>query len=130
MKAKRNPNVNAPHRCPIECYMSSSSSQWRAVISIRRVVDSEGRRLEQSTLAPFGPPIENSAGVEKRIRQAQLALLNPDMPLEMFLNGRGPSRDNALRFTRNSIVVDIKGKGVDDLAFVDLPGGYFPRLAP
>ena len=58
-----------------------------------------------------------------RIRQAQQALLNPDMPMEMFLSSRGMSKPSALRFTRNSIVVEIKGQGVDDLAFVDLPGG-------
>ena len=58
-----------------------------------------------------------------RIRQAQQALLNPDMPMEMFLSSRGMSKPNALRFTRNSIVVEIKGQGVEDLAFVDLPGG-------
>lgn len=57
-----------------------------------------------------------------RIRQAQQALLNPDMPMEMFLTSRGMSKPSALRFTRNSIVVEIKGQGLDDLAFVDLPG--------
>jgi hypothetical protein len=57
-----------------------------------------------------------------RIRQAQQALLNPDLPMGIFLSSRGMSKPSALRFTRNSIVVEIKGRGVDDLAFVDLPG--------
>lgn len=58
-----------------------------------------------------------------RIRQAQQALLNPDMPMEMFLTSRRVSNPNALRYTRNPIVVEIMGPGVDDFAFVDLPGG-------
>ena len=58
-----------------------------------------------------------------RIRQAQQALLNPDMPMETFLISRSASTPNALRYTRNPIVVEIMGPGVDDFAFVDLPGG-------
>jgi hypothetical protein len=108
--------------------MSSSSSPWRAVVSIRRIVDSEGKRLDRSTLSQFGSPIEDRTDVEGRIRQAQQALLNPDMPMEMFLSTRGMSKPSALRFTRNSIVVEIKGQGVDDLAFVDLPGGVHCRV--
>lgn len=103
--------------------MTFSSSPWQAVVSIRRIVDSTGKRVDWPKLAPFGPPITDPADVEMRIRQAQQALLNPDMPMEMFLSSRGMSKPSALRFTRNSIVVEIKGQGVDDLAFVDLPGG-------
>jgi hypothetical protein len=110
--------------------MSSSSSQWRAVVSIRRIVDNDGNRLDRSTLTPFGSPMEDRAEVEARIRQAQLALLNPDTPMDMFLSGRSVSKPSEMRFTRNSIVVEITGHGVDDLAFVDLPGRYIPRLAP
>ena len=113
-----------PHRCPIECHMTSSSNPWRAVVSIRRIVDNDGKPLDRQTLTPFGTPISDRADVEMRIRQAQQALLNPDMPIEMFLTSRGMSKPSALRFTRNSIVVEIKGQGVDDLAFVDLPGRY------
>lgn len=103
--------------------MSSSSTPWRTTVSIRRVVDSDGKPLDRQTLTPFGTAIEDRADVEMRIRQAQQALLNPDMPIEMFLTSRGmSSKPSALRFTRNSIVVEIKGQGVDDLAFVDLPG--------
>ena len=104
--------------------MASGQTPWRAVVSIRRIVDSDGEPLERPTLTPFGAPIEDRADVEMRIRQAQQALLNPDMPMEMFLTARGMSKPSALRFTRNSIVVEIKGQGVDDLAFVDLPGQY------
>ena len=102
--------------------MAFSSTPWRAVVSVRRVVDNDGKPLDRQTLTPFGTPIFDRADVEMRIRQAQQALLNPDMPIEMFLTSRGMSKPSALRFTRNSIVVEIKGQGVDDLAFVDLPG--------
>jgi hypothetical protein len=103
--------------------MSSSSSPWRAAVSIRRVVDDDGERLDRPRLTPFGPPIGDRADVEMRIHQAQQALLNPGMPMEMFLTSHGVSKPSALRFTRNSVVVEIKGQGVDDLAIVDLPGG-------
>jgi len=35
---------------------------------------------------------------------------------------------SALRFTRNSIVVEIKGPGLHDLAFVDLPGRVYGQV--
>ena len=104
--------------------MSSGTTPWRAVVSIRRIVDGDGKPLERTSMTAFGPPIEDRADVETRIRQAQQALLNPDMPMEMFLTSRGMSKPSALRFTRNAIVVEIKGHGVDDLAFIDLPGRY------
>jgi len=122
MRARR--DFNAPYRCPIECHMNSSSTPWRAVVGIRRIVDSDGQLLDRPVFTQFGAPIEDRADVEMRIRQAQQALLNPDMPIEMFLTSRGMSKPSALRFTRNSIVVEIKGQGVDDLAFIDLPGRY------
>jgi hypothetical protein len=66
--------------------------------------------------------MEDPTTVEIRICQAQRALLNPDRELESFLTENAASTTSTLRFTRNSIVVEIKGHGVDDLAFVDLPG--------
>ena len=118
-------NFNAAdtNRCPIEIYMSSSLV-WQAVVSIRRIIDRDGRRLNRPTQVPFGSPIKNRVDVELRIRQAQEALLNPNITdMDTFLNHPGESRPGELRFTRNSIVVEIRGPGVDDLAFVDLPGG-------
>jgi len=101
----------------------SSSFVWQAVVSIRRTVDRDGRRLDRPIQVPFGPPIKNRVEVELRIRQAQEALLNPNITeVDVFLNQHAESKPGELRFTRNSIVVDIKGPGVDDLAFVDLPG--------
>jgi len=123
--AKR--DSDAPCRCPIEIFLSFSSSQWQAVISIRRIVDRDGNRLDRPTLTPFGPPIDNRADVEMRVRQAQQALLNPDIEIEAHLTTHGASRSGALRFTRNSIVVEIRGEGVDELAFVDLPGIYIVK---
>ena len=113
--------------------MSSSSSPWRAVVSIRHIVDNEEESLNRPTSTPFGAPIEDPTDVEMRIRQAQQSLLNPDVPMEMFLSSCSVSRPNALRFTRNPVVVEIMGPGVDDFAFVDLPGGIrgqagVPRL--
>ena len=101
----------------------SSSLVWQAVVSIRRIVDRDGKRLDRPTQVPFGPSIKNRVDVELRIRQAQEALLNPNITeMDVFLNQPGESRPGELRFTRNSIVVEIRGPGVDDLAFVDLPG--------
>ena len=108
MTAKYDPNALC--RCPIECYMHSSTSAWQATVSLRHIVDSDGTLLDRPTLEPFGDPIGDRAQVEMRIREAQNELLNPDP-------------GSALRFTRNSIVLEIKGHDVDDLAFVDLPGG-------
>ncbi len=110
-------------RCPTECRLSSSEGIWRAQVSIRLVVDKHGNPLQRPKLQPFGDIITSKTGVEERIKRAQLAIINPSTAADDFLTVHLPfSETNESRFSRNSIILDISGPGVDDLAFVDLPG--------
>jgi len=111
------------HRCPTECRLSSSEGRWQAQVSIRLTVDMYGALLQRPTITPFGGIITLTSDVEERIRRAQLAILNPSTTTERFLTVGLPfSETNELRFSKNSIILDISGPRVPDLAFVDLPG--------
>ena len=111
--------------CPTECHLSSSSESWSARVSIRLTVDKYGNPFERPTAPQFGDIITSKFDVEERIRRAQLAILNPGTPADDFLTVDLPfSQTNESRFSKNSIILDISGPGVDDLAFVDLPGAY------
>lgn len=71
----------------------------------------------------FGPTIYNKAEVEERIRRAQRAILNPSTEFRRFL--QGDDEDPVLRqltFSTNCVSLQISGREVADLSFVDLPG--------
>lgn len=75
---------------------------------------------------PFGGPIIDKADVEDRIRRAQRAILNPSVSSGRFLHDselddQAPE-DAELSFSKNSVSLEISGKDVADLSFVDLPG--------
>ena len=115
-------------RCPTECRLSFSEEPWQARVSIRFSVDKYGSPLDKTTIRPFGDTIfENThtskLDIEDRIKRAQLAVLNPGIPANDFLTVDLPfSKPNESRFSKNSIILDISGPTVNDLAFVDLPG--------
>ena len=76
------------------------------------------RRLE------FGDPIYSKSLVTERIRRAQCAILNPDTPCTYFLDAPPDALEQkALSFSSNSVCLEISGSDVEDLSFVDLPGG-------
>lgn len=80
----------------------------------------------------FGPPIRKLDLVEATIRRAQLAILNPSVPLQDFVGYPLPEEGvdvplplgstKQLAFSRNVIVLEISGPNVTDLTLVDLPG--------
>ncbi len=75
------------------------------------------RRLE------FGDPIYSKSLVTERIRRAQCALLNPDTSFTFFLDAPDDDLEQKqLSFSSNSVCLEITGKDVEDLSFVDLPG--------
>jgi hypothetical protein len=110
-------------RCPTECHLVSSEEPWRAQVSIRLTVDKYGNPLDKTTIRLFGDAITSKFDVEERIKRAQLAILNPSTLADNFLTVHLPfTQTNESRFSKNSIILDISGPGVDDLVFVDLPG--------
>jgi len=100
-----------------------SSKPWKCVVSLRILTDSAGQLLGQPKNEAFGPLIHNKADVEERIRRAQLAILNPNMPRKDILEGDG-FVDNVKgnSFSANCVSLEISGPDVADLSFCDLPG--------
>lgn len=121
----------------MECtmYTTDDSAGWSCQINLRFDYDESGRPLSDTRLERFGPKIKDKADVELRLRQAQAAILNPYLPSDVFIEkssedlqyykteaafGRG-----TLKFSRNTVVVDIYDPDSADLSFVDLPGDYY-----
>ena len=59
--------------------------------------------------------------MEERIRRAQRAILNPSTNHSIFLGG-ATVEENETSFSRNYISLEIGGRELEDLSFVDLPG--------
>ncbi|KAH9965467.1 P-loop containing nucleoside triphosphate hydrolase protein [Russula dissimulans] len=119
-------------RCPTECQLSRSDESWTCVVSLR-IVTEDGSTLAQPRRVDFGDPITSKADVTERIRRAQCAILNPQTLSLFFLDCPPDSlEERQLSFSHNSVCLEISGKDVDDLSFVDLPGlivGGEPRDA-
>ncbi|KAI0250036.1 P-loop containing nucleoside triphosphate hydrolase protein [Lactifluus subvellereus] len=120
-------------RCPTECQLSRSAESWRCVVSLRIVTEDDGKVLSQPRKIEFGDPIFSKTLVTERIRRAQCAILNPRTPNHHFLEASPEVlEERQLSFSSNSVCLEISGKDVDDLSFVDLPGlivGGEPRDA-
>jgi hypothetical protein len=95
------------------------------VVSLRLVTDEDGVVRAQPRRVEFGDPIFDKALVTERIRRAQSAILNPGVPPEKVLNAsldESEERPFKLSFSSNSVCLEIRGRDVEDLSFVDLPG--------
>ncbi|KAG9073799.1 hypothetical protein FRC06_011147 [Ceratobasidium sp. 370] len=107
-------------RCPIEFRSQHAEHGWRAQVYIKLEMEDQGRSRWAEEIA-FGDTLEDADLVEERIKQAQLAVLNPRIDRAVFLRG-DPGPPGGLSFTRNRVVVRISGQDLADLSFVDLPG--------
>ena len=85
------------------------------------IADSHGAHIKPHVIA-FGDPISSKSDVEERIRQAQRAILNPSTDPKTFLEGVADVEENEASFSRNYVSLEISGKDLADLSFVDLPG--------
>jgi hypothetical protein len=109
-------------RCPMEMILNSSDPKnWHCNVSLR--IEHSEIAGQKMGVRPFG---ETNArdDVPLLLRRAQLAILNPGMPLENFLQlndkeCREYTRD--IQFSRNTVVVEITGADVD-VTLIDLPG--------
>ncbi|KAF4598880.1 hypothetical protein EYR38_007292 [Pleurotus pulmonarius] len=110
-------------RCPTECKLSSSSSDWTCIVTLRFTTDVNGQTLGQPRTIVFGPAITDKSNVEERIRRAQRAILNPGTAYQTFLDGDDEDLPKSeLTFSTNCVTLQISGPGVADLSFCDLPG--------
>jgi len=99
------------------------------VVSLRIVTENDGSVLPQPHSLEFGDPIYSKSLVTERIRRAQCAILNPDTPSASFLDAPPDALEQKLlSFSSNSVCLEISGRDVEDLSFVDLPGAYYKWL--
>ncbi|KIJ63510.1 hypothetical protein HYDPIDRAFT_40933 [Hydnomerulius pinastri MD-312] len=109
-------------RCPTECKLSHSDAPWKCVVKLHFNTDAKGMPTAVR-LVPFGAPITTKSDVEDRIKRAQRAILNPSTGPNKFLHGEDPMPDKTeVSFSRNYVSLEISGKDLADLSFVDLPG--------
>ncbi|KIK36073.1 hypothetical protein CY34DRAFT_544266 [Suillus luteus UH-Slu-Lm8-n1] len=110
-------------RCPTECKLSRSEDTWKCLVKLNITTGPSGQPCDVVNI-PFGPPITDKADVEDRIRRAQRAILNPSINEQKFLHELEDQTDDQaeLSFSRNCVSLEISGKDVADLSFVDLPG--------
>jgi GTPase SAR1 family protein len=111
-------------RCPTEVILSRSANRrWQCTISLR-IEHAEVPGTPRSVGAILFASTENKDKVTLMLRRAQLAILNPALPLSHFqgLDEMECQRyPVAIKFSRNTVVLDIVGADVD-VTFIDLPG--------
>ncbi|KAG1734532.1 P-loop containing nucleoside triphosphate hydrolase protein [Suillus lakei] len=110
-------------RCPTECKLSRSEDAWKCLVKLHITTGPSGQPCDVVNV-PFGSPITDKADVEDRIRRAQRAILNPSINAQKFLHELDDqtAEQAELSFSKNCVSLEISGKDVADLSFVDLPG--------
>lgn len=113
-------------RCPTECKLTRSPKPWQCTVSLRFITDPNGQPLGQPRIDRFGDTITEPSLVEERVRRAQRAILNPTVIYKTFLTGDDEDFHDelTLTFSTNTVILDISGPDVEDLAFCDLPGSW------
>lgn len=115
----------------MECRLTNSPEPWKCQILLRMETDDNGRPLLVKKEVPFGLPILERSHLEEMIRRAQLAILNPSVSAENFLDfdtgtlapGELPlGSTRQLSFSSNVVCLDLSGPDLTDLSFIDLPG--------
>jgi hypothetical protein len=112
--------ANDHHRCPIECQLTQTPGDWSCRIQLRWSDTSKDP-------TEFGGLVTDKAELERMIRRAQFAVLNPKVPAAQFLSvdpNSTDTRSGQLSFSDNVICLDIKAPEIPDLTFIDLPGEY------
>ncbi|KAF7305465.1 hypothetical protein HMN09_00799200 [Mycena chlorophos] len=111
-------------RCPMEINMSTSAMSWSCKISLRLDHNTDGT---EPLTVPFGGTITNRNEVELWLRRAQAAILSPHLAHDVFYTKTRAELadmddDQRLKFSHNSIVVEVNDPHLTDLSFIDLPG--------
>ena len=117
-------------RCPTEYRLTHSTGPWKCRVSLRKETDERGRRIAITEDA-FGTILLDKSKLEDRLRRAQLAILNPSLPMNYFLNfdisalkdgEKPPLSARQLAISSNVVCLDVEGPELTDFSFVDLPG--------
>ncbi|KIM53478.1 hypothetical protein SCLCIDRAFT_1222690 [Scleroderma citrinum Foug A] len=109
-------------RCPTECRLTYADTPWTCTVKLHFITDKLGAPIKGRVIS-FGGAISTKADVEDRIRRAQHAILNPSTDPDTFLDSATVLLPgNETSFSRNYVSLEIKGRDLADLSFVDLPG--------
>jgi len=110
--------IPLPCRCPIECrLMRGVGLEWSCRVFLRRV-SASGQPKE-----PFGAVITDRVLLEHHVLRAQLAVLNPSIPPQRFVDEDIDfSGKSELSFSPDIVCLEITGPEYTDISFVDLPG--------
>lgn len=141
-------------RCPIHIRMASSNVEnFSCTVSLQQDYDYRPRdqiRVSDVTEAnPFPPWVEKAARetiffktiegpddskIEEVLKWAQIAILSPTKPAELFVPDEGAiakeydierAKDYTdAQFSPNIVALEMKGPGLPDLSFYDLPGVF------
>ncbi|KAI1387124.1 P-loop containing nucleoside triphosphate hydrolase protein [Hypoxylon trugodes] len=141
-------------RCPLHIRLiSSRTDRWSCTVSLQRDYDFQPpfnrkpRTSDVTAAKPFPPWVKLShrdiktfktiyepSEIEEVLRWAQIAILNHHRNFDLFIPGEGAiakmtSIDEAAsqteaQFSPNIVALEIKGPGLPDLSFYDLPGVF------
>lgn len=116
----------------MECRLEQQSGvEWHAQVYLRFETDSASREIRDVKETSFGPIITSKEELERMLRRAQLAILNPtanpqsfvDLDLDTISDRSSPfGKKSQLPFSSNVVCVTVRGPDVPDLSFIDLPG--------
>jgi hypothetical protein len=115
----------------MECRLQRSEDAWKCQISLR--FETNERGSPETVL--FGEPLSDKRQLEVALRRAQLAILNPGVTPSRFVdfdiaslaeNELPLGSTRQLQFSSNVICLDLSGRDLVDLSFIDLPGKEFP----
>lgn len=136
-------------RCPLHIRVSRNT-QWSCRVWLRKEYEykpPEGDIHESQVTEsdPFFPwkkrkhnythefkIMHDKSEIEQVLRWAQIAILNDEKDPSLFVPGSGSIADNvpidtaaedtAAKFSPNIVALEIKGPGLPDLSFYDMPG--------
>ncbi|KAI1473644.1 hypothetical protein K445DRAFT_319061 [Daldinia sp. EC12] len=141
-------------RCPLHIRLiSSKTDHWSCTVSLQQDYDFQphpDRKPELSDVTPARPfppwvannhreikpfkTIFNPSEIEEVLRWAQIAILNHNRNFEIFIPGEGAfaketpldiaARETDAQFSPNIVALEMRGPGLPDLSFYDLPGVF------
>ena len=116
-------------RCPMEVVLSKVDGvAWTCQISLRFTHDANGVKLPgEPKILSFGDTMTDFRAVEERLKRAQSALLQlplaSDDDVTPFLaDDYVPPINPQVDFSRNVVRLDVSGKDLVNVTFIDLPG--------
>lgn len=140
-------------RCPLHIRVSRNTD-WSCRVSLAKEYKysppSDGREISEADVTdddPFFPwkrlasseilefkTVHDKSQIEEVLRWAQIAILSDDKPHDLFIPGTGAAAvgteidlaaaECTAKFSPNVVSLEIKGPGLPNLSFYDMPGMF------